>query len=89
VRATISAAASSAASADTSKKGIARDDAKEMGDLIEAGQATLLVIGESRLEEQLDKVLTRAEKTIEKEIDVDRKEFKRELDAAQKEYAAS
>ena len=49
----------------------------DSGDLIEAGQATLLVIGESRLEEQLDKALTRAEKTIEKEIDVDRKEFKK------------
>jgi uncharacterized membrane protein len=70
------------------KKGISRGDAKELGDLIEAGQATLLVIGESRLEEQLDKVLTRAEKSIEKEIDVDRKEFKRELDEAEKEQAA-
>ena len=71
------------------KKGIARDDAREMGELIEAGEATLLVIGESRLEEQLDKVLTRAEKTIEKEIDVDSKEFKKELDEAEKEYAAT
>jgi uncharacterized membrane protein len=70
------------------KKGISRGDAKELGDLIDAGQATLLVIGESRLEEQLDKVLTRAEKTVEKEIDVDRKEFKKELDEAEKEYAA-
>jgi uncharacterized membrane protein len=69
------------------KKGISRDDAKELGDLIEAGEATLLVIGESRLEEQLSKELTRAEKTIEKEIDVDRKEFKKELDEAEKEFA--
>ena len=59
------------------KKGISSADAKELGDLIEAGEATLLVIGESRLEEQLDKILTRAEKTIEKEIDVDSKEFKK------------
>jgi uncharacterized membrane protein len=71
------------------KKGISRSDAKALGDLIDAGQATLLVIGESRLEEQLDKVLTRAEKTIEKEMDVDGKEFKRELEEAEKEYAAS
>jgi uncharacterized membrane protein len=70
------------------RKGIARDDAKELGDLIEAGQATLLVIGESRLEEQLDKALTRAEKAVEKEIDVDRDEFKRELAKAE-ESAAS
>jgi len=71
------------------RKGISRGDAKELGDLLEAGDATLLVIGESRLEEQLDKVLTRAEKSIEKEIDVDSKEFKRELDEAEKEYAVA
>ncbi len=71
------------------KKGIPKDAAKELGDLIEAGEATLLVIGESRVEEQLDKILTRAEKTIENELDVDAKEFKKELDKAEKEYAAS
>src|SRR5271165_4444549 len=71
------------------RKGISRGDAKELGDLIDAGQATLLVIGESRVEEQLDKVLTRAQKTTEKELDVDNKEFKRELDKAEKEYAAT
>ncbi len=71
------------------KKGISSADAKELGDLIEAGEATLLVIGESRLEEQLDKILTRAEKTLEKEIDVDSKEFKKELDKAEKEYSTS
>jgi len=70
------------------RKGIARGDAKELGDLIEAGQATLLVIGESRLEEQLDKALTRAEKAVEKEIDVDRDEFKRELAKAEEAAAA-
>ena len=71
------------------RKGIARGDAKELGDLIEAGEATLLVIGESRLEEELDKALSRAEKAVEKEIDVDREEFKRELEKAEKEAAAS
>src|SRR5271167_214882 len=71
------------------RKGISRDDAKELGDLIDTGQATLLVIGESKVEEQLDKVLTRAEKSTEKELDVDNKEFKRELDQAEKEYAAT
>jgi uncharacterized membrane protein len=69
------------------RKGIARDDAKELGDLIDTGEATLLVIGESRLEEQLNKALTRAEKAIEKEIKVDREEFKRELEKAEKENA--
>jgi uncharacterized membrane protein len=71
------------------RKGISRDDAKELGELLESGHAALIVIGESRVEEQLDKALTRAEKSIEKEIDADSKEFKRELEEAEKQAAAS
>jgi len=71
------------------KKGMSRDTAKELGDLLESGQAALVVIGESRLEEQLDKVLTRAEKRVEKEIQADSKEFKKELERAEKEMAVS
>ena len=68
---------------------MSRGDAKELGDLLESGQAALIVIGESRVEEQLDKALTRAEKSIEKEIDADSKEFKRELEEAEKESAGA
>jgi len=75
------------------RKGISRGDAKELGELLESGEAALIVIGESRVEEQLDKLLERAEKSIEKEIDADSEEFKqelrRELDEAEKEAAAS
>src|SRR5271170_196921 len=71
------------------RKGMSRGDAKELGELLEGGEAALIVIGESRVEEQLDKVLTRAEKTLEKEIDADNKEFKRELEQAEKEVTAS
>ena len=56
---------------------------------MESGQAALVVIGESRLEEQLNKWLTRAEKTVEKEIEADNKEFKKELERAEKEMAVS
>jgi hypothetical protein len=62
---------------------------KELGELLGEGQASLVVIGESRLEEQLNKWLTRAEKTIEKEIDADSKEFKKELEEAEKEAVGS
>jgi len=71
------------------RKGMSRGDAKELGDLLESGQAALIVIGESRVEEQLDKALTRAERSIEKEIDADSKEFKRELEEAEKESAGA
>jgi uncharacterized membrane protein len=67
------------------RKGISRGDAKELGEILQAGQAALIVIGQSRVEEELDKALTRAEKSLEKEIDADRKEFERELEQAQQE----
>ena len=67
---------------DTSKRAFHGDDAKQLGDLIEAGQATLVVIGESRLEEQLDKALhARRKVDREGEIDADAKELAKELDA--------
>src|SRR5450631_3522699 len=53
------------------RKGMARSDAKELGEFLDEGQAALIVVGESRVEEQLDKLLERSIKTIEKEIDAD------------------
>ena len=44
------------------RKGMSRGDAKELGEFLEGGEAALLVIGESRVEEQLDRVLTRSGK---------------------------
>ena len=61
--------------------GIPRSEAKELGDYLESGQAALVVIGKSRVGEQLDKALTRAEKTQEKEIQADGKELAKELNA--------
>ena len=75
------------------RKGISRGDAKELGDLLEGGEAALVVIGESRVEEQLDKLLEHAEKSIEKEVDADseelKQELKRELDEAERETASA
>ena len=61
--------------------GMSRSDAKELGDYLDSGQAALVVIGESRLQEQLDKALTHAEKSQEKEIDADGKALAKELNA--------
>ena len=61
--------------------GMSRSDAKELGDYLATGQAALIVIGESRLQEQLDKALTHAEKSQEKEIDADGKALAKELNA--------
>jgi hypothetical protein len=64
-----------------------RKDAKELGENLVAGDAALVVIGESRVGEQLDKALTHAEKSVEKEVDADSKEFKQDLEDAEKELA--
>ena len=63
-------------------RGISRDDLKDLGDELEAGNAAVIVIGESKIEEQLEKAMTRANKLIEKQIDADAEELKREIDAA-------
>ncbi|MBK5116257.1 MAG: hypothetical protein JJE23_04980 [Thermoleophilia bacterium] len=46
------------------------------------------MIGESKLEEQLQKAVTRANKTIEKQLDADSKDLKKEIDEAEKAEAS-
>ena len=48
----------------------------------------MIVIGESKIEEQLEKALARANKLIEKQMDADAEELKREIDAAAREGAS-
>lgn len=66
-------------------EGMSRGDAKDLGDLLKAGQAALIVIGDSGAKDELDKALTRAEKSVEKEIDADHKELKRALEEMEKQ----
>ncbi len=62
--------------------GISRGDLKDLGEELEAGSAAVIVLGESRIEEQLEKAVKRANKLIEKQIDADADELKREIEAA-------
>jgi uncharacterized membrane protein len=59
--------------------GMSRKDAKELGQQLDDGQAALIVIGESRVREQLDKALTRAQRSEEREVDADGEELAKEL----------
>ena len=68
--------------------GVSRDDLKDLGDELEAGNAAVIVLGESKIEEQLKKAVTRANKLVEKQVDADADELKREIDAAAQEPAA-
>jgi uncharacterized membrane protein len=64
-------------------RGMSRSDVKEFGELLDEGQAGLVVVGTSKVEEQLDKALTRSEKHLQKELDADSEELERELQEAQ------
>ena len=47
----------------------------------------MIVLGESKLEEQLEKALARADKLIAKQIDADAEELEREIAAAARDDA--
>jgi hypothetical protein len=63
-------------------KGMSRSDAKELGDFIDPGEAALVVVGESKIEEAIKHSVTRSEKQIARELDVDPKDVDRTLQEA-------
>ncbi|HKG38175.1 MAG TPA: DUF1269 domain-containing protein [Conexibacter sp.] len=62
-------------------RGMSRSDVKELGELLDSGEAGLIVIGRSKLEEALERELKRANRRIEKELKVEAKELEKELAA--------
>jgi uncharacterized membrane protein len=62
-------------------RGMSRSDVKELGEIIDDGQAALVVVGESTLQQALDKAALRAEKHVAKALDVSPKD----VDAAIRE----
>ncbi|HWX86776.1 MAG TPA: DUF1269 domain-containing protein [Solirubrobacteraceae bacterium] len=68
-------------------RGLSRGDLKDLGELLDEGQATLIVIGRSKLGEQIEKAAARARKTTEKELQADAKQLDAELDSAAKDLS--
>jgi uncharacterized membrane protein len=60
-------------------RGMSRSDMKDLGEILDEGQAALVVVGQSRVAEQLNTALGRAGKSIEREIDIDAENFDQEL----------
>jgi uncharacterized membrane protein len=60
-------------------RGMSRADVKELGEALDDGEAALVVVGRSKLEQTLDRELKRAQRRIEKQIRADSKELEREL----------
>jgi uncharacterized membrane protein len=66
-------------------KGMSRSEAKELGDFIDPGQAGLVIVGESKVEDAMKHAVTRAEKQTAQELDVDPKDVDKALQEAVKE----
>jgi uncharacterized membrane protein len=60
-------------------RGMSRSDAKALGDFIDPGQAGLIVVGESKVQDALTDAVTRAEKRAARELDVQPKDIDRTL----------
>jgi len=56
-------------------RGMSRADVKELGELIDDGQAALVIVGESKLEAAVDKAALKAEKHVAKELNVKPKDI--------------
>ncbi len=55
-------------------RGMSRSDVKEFGEIIDDGQAALLIVGEDKLAEAVDKAGLKADKHVAKELDVSAKD---------------
>jgi uncharacterized membrane protein len=63
-------------------RGMSRADVKEFGELIDDGQAALVIVGESTLEQAVDKAALKAEKHVAKELDVSPKDIDKAVQQA-------
>ena len=63
---------------------MSRDDLKDLGEALDEGNAALIVMGESKIDEEIQKAVTRAQKVLQKQVDADAASLKKEIEAAEK-----
>jgi uncharacterized membrane protein len=66
-------------------RGMSRTEAKQLGDFIGPGQAGLVIVGESKVEDAIKKAVTRAEKQTAQDLDVSPKDVDKALQETVKE----
>jgi hypothetical protein len=66
---------------------MSRSDVKEFGDIIDQGQAALVIVGESKVQQAIDKAALRAEKRVAKELNVSPKDVDRAVQEAATEVS--
>jgi uncharacterized membrane protein len=56
-------------------RGMSRADCKELGELIDDGQAALVIVGESTIEQAVDKAELKADKQVARQLNVKSKDI--------------
>lgn len=69
-------------------RGMSHQDIHDFGELLDDGQAALIVLGEDEFLAQRDEARLRPKKKIERRLDIDGIELHRELIEAERELAA-
>jgi hypothetical protein len=64
---------------------MSRSRAKELGEFTDPGQAGLIVVGESKVKDAIQKAVTRAEKETAEDLGVDPKDLDKALQETMKE----
>ncbi|MFN8550712.1 MAG: hypothetical protein U0103_04425 [Candidatus Obscuribacterales bacterium] len=85
--ATTGAGAAIGALAGHAAGGMSRSDLKELGETLDTGTASLVVIAASDIEGKVRDALKKAVKTIRKQVKANMKELEKELEQAAKEEA--
>jgi uncharacterized membrane protein len=65
-------------------RGIKRKDIKEIGDMLDEGQAGVILVGFTTIEEGVDRLMKRAAKVMKQEVDAQAEELKAQIDEAVK-----
>ena len=64
---------------------VSKEDLKEIGEFLDNNESAIVVIGESKVEEMIEKELKRAIKEYKKEFNADVAEYNKDLDDLIKE----
>ncbi len=66
-------------------KGMSRKDVKELGDLLDEGEAALLIVGESALQSYVEQALPRARRRVGLEVEMESQVLRETLAQAAEE----
>ena len=63
-------------------RGLKRSDIKDLGELLDEGQAGIVFVGVATPDQGIDRYMQHAAKTMKKQVDADAEEMKKAIDQA-------